>query len=105
MAAGAAEAAEAAVAVVEVGSAQQFEEQLRLKTKYAGRRGGRRTRGRRAGGGGHGTWGRRGTSGAELVVQRRPLLGPRRWPLLGKRSAAARVHNGSALQRPACGAF
>lgn len=50
MAAGAAEAAEAAVAVVEVGSAQQFEELLRLKTKYAGRRGGRRTRGRRAGG-------------------------------------------------------
>lgn len=36
MAAGAAEAAEAAVAVVEIGSAQQFEELLRLKTKYAG---------------------------------------------------------------------
>lgn len=36
MAAGAAEAGEAAVAVVEVGSAQQFEELLRLKTKYAG---------------------------------------------------------------------
>nr|AAF28843.1 PKCq-interacting protein PICOT [Rattus norvegicus] len=33
MAAGAAEAAEAAVAVVEVGSARQFEELLRLKTK------------------------------------------------------------------------
>lgn len=33
MAAGAAEAGEAAVAVVEVGSAQQFEELLRLKTK------------------------------------------------------------------------
>lgn len=55
MAAGAAEAAEAAVAVVEVISAQQFEELLRLKTKYAGRREGPGTRGRRAEG--HGTWG------------------------------------------------
>lgn len=33
MAAGAAEAAEAAAAVVEVGSARQFEELLRLKAK------------------------------------------------------------------------
>lgn len=37
MAAGAAGAAEAAVALVEIGSPQQFEELLRLKTKYAGR--------------------------------------------------------------------
>lgn len=70
MAAGAAEAAEAAVAVVEVGSARQFEELLRLKTKYAGRQEGPGTRGRRAGGLEGGP--ERRMCGAELVVQRRP---------------------------------
>lgn len=102
MAAGAAEAAEAAVAVVEVGSAQQFEELLRLKTKYAGRREGWRTRGRRSGAS--------RDLGAPRHVRSRArgptaaLLGPRRYPLLGKRSAAAREHNGPAVQRPACSA-
>lgn len=54
MAAGAAEAAEGASVVAEVCSAQEFEEQLRLKDKYAGRRGGRAARGRRAGASGSG---------------------------------------------------
>lgn len=50
----AAGAAEAAAAVAEVGSARQFEELLRLKAKYVGRREGRGTFGRRAGASGPG---------------------------------------------------
>lgn len=108
MAAGAAEAAEAAAAVAEVGSARQFEELLRLKAKYAGRRdrpGDRRVAG-------PGLWIRgRPASAARPELSSRPNGGPgRAWagPAPGMRgqqgSAAAPVNNGSASRRPVCGA-
>lgn len=94
MAAGAAEAAEGASVVAEVCSAQEFEEQLRLKDKYAGRRGGRAARGRRAGasGSGGGPPTRHVRSGARGPTV--ALLGPWRDHLRGRW--------GSAGRRPRC---